>query len=63
MEPVRGGKLAGLDAHYEAKLKEMRPAESIVAWAFRFLQSIDATVVLSGMSDFEQLKQKNVNVI
>ena len=57
MEPVRGGKLAGLDAHYEAKLKEMRPGESVVAWAFRFLQSIDATVVLSGMSDFEQLKQ------
>ena len=57
MEPVRGGKLAKLDAHYEAKLKEMRPDESIVAWAFRFLQSIDAAVVLSGMSSFEQLKQ------
>ncbi|MBR6005818.1 MAG: aldo/keto reductase [Clostridia bacterium] len=57
MEPVRGGKLAKLDAHYEAKLKEMRPGESTVAWAFRFLQSIGAAVVLSGMSDFEQLKQ------
>lgn len=57
MEPVRGGKLAGLDAQYERKLKEMRPDESVLAWAFRFLQSIDATVILSGMSDFEQLKQ------
>ncbi len=57
MEPVRGGKLASLDAQYERKLKEMRPDESVLAWAFRFLQSIDATVILSGMSDFEQLKQ------
>lgn len=57
MEPVRGGKLAKLDAHYEAKLKDLRPDESTVAWAFRFLQSIDAAVILSGMSDFEQLKQ------
>ena len=61
MEPVRGGKLAKFDAHYEAKLKEMRPDESIVAWAFRFLQSIDAAVVLSGMSSFEQLKQ-NIDI-
>ena len=57
MEPVRGGKLAGLDAQYEIKLKELRPDESVLAWAFRFLQSIDATVILSGMSNFEQLKQ------
>ena len=61
MEPVRGGKLAKLDAHYEAKLREMRPDESTVAWAFRFLQTIDACVVLSGMSDFEQLRQ-NVEI-
>ncbi|MBR4766510.1 MAG: aldo/keto reductase [Clostridia bacterium] len=61
MEPVRGGKLAKLDAHYEAKLREMRPGESTVAWAFRFLQSIGAAVVLSGMSSFEQLKQ-NVEI-
>ena len=61
MEPVRGGKLAKLDAHYEAKLREMRPNESTVAWAFRFLQTIDACVVLSGMSDFEQLRQ-NVEI-
>ena len=61
MEPVRGGKLAKLDAHYEAKLREMRPDESTVAWAFRFLQTVDACVVLSGMSDFEQLRQ-NVEI-
>ena len=58
MEPLRGGKLAKLEPAYEARLKEVRPKESVVGWAFRFLQSVDSVVVtLSGMSDFEQLKQ------
>lgn len=57
MEPVRGGKLAVLEAKYEEKLRTLRPNESIPAWAFRFLQSIpDITVTLSGMSNLEQLK-------
>ena len=57
MEPVRGGKLAVLEAKYEEKLKNLRPNESIPAWAFRFLQSIpDITVTLSGMSNLDQLK-------
>ena len=35
----------------------MRPEEPIPAWAFRFLQSIPSvTMILSGMSDLEQVK-------
>lgn len=56
MEPVRGGKLAKLPEDAETKLRELRPDESIPAWAFRFLQSMNETVVtLSGMSNFEQV--------
>ena len=57
MEPLRGGRLANLTQEEEAKLKAMRPDEGIPAWAFRFLQSIpEVTVVLSGMSNMEQMK-------
>ena len=57
MEPLRGGKLAKLPKEAEKVLKELRPEEEIPAWAFRFLQAVpDVTVVLSGMSDLEQLK-------
>lgn len=62
MEPMRGGKLAKLKEPYEKKLKELRPDESIPAWAFRFLQSLpDVAVILSGMSNEEQLHQ-NVEI-
>jgi len=38
-------------------LHTMRPKETIPGWGFRFLQSIPGvTMVLSGMSDMEQLK-------
>lgn len=57
MEPVRGGKLAKLEAKNEEKLKELRPEESIPAWAFRFLQGLpNVQMVLSGMSNMEQMK-------
>ncbi len=57
MEPVRGGRLAKLSEENEAKLKALRPEESVAAWAFRWLQTVtDSTVVLSGMSDMAQMK-------
>lgn len=57
MEPVRGGKLASLPETHEKVLKALHPEWSIPAWSFRYLQSIPGvSVVLSGMSDMEQLK-------
>lgn len=56
MEPVRGGRLASLPEAAEARLKEYRPEESSAAWCLRFLQKIpEVTVILSGMSNMEQL--------
>ena len=61
MEPLRGRKLAFLSPEYEQRLKELRPDEEIPAWAFRFLQSIPSvTMILSGMSDQEQLEKNLV---
>lgn len=58
MEPVRGGKLAKIGDDQVARLRELRPDESTVAWAFRFVQGIPEVVVtLSGMSDFDQLRE------
>lgn len=57
MEPLRGGKLASLPEEQEEKLSKLR-GEKTPAWAFRFLQTVPGvTVVLSGMSDFEQMKE------
>lgn len=58
MEPLRGGKLAKADEHMTKELSTMRPEETVPAWAFRFLQTIPGvTMVLSGMSDMDQLKE------
>lgn len=57
MEPIRGGKLATVTVEQEAVLKQYRD-ETPVEWAFHFLQAIpEITVTLSGMSNFQQLKQ------
>lgn len=58
MEPLRGGKLAELSKEHTDTLKELRPQETVPAWAFRFLQSIpNVTMILSGMSNEQQLKE------
>lgn len=58
MEPLRGGRLTALSKKDEAKLKSLRPEETVPAWAFRFLQTVPGvTVVLSGMSNMEQLQE------
>ena len=57
MEPLRGGRLANLTDYQISRLKALRPDESAVGWAFRFLQSVPQVVVtLSGMSSFDQMK-------
>ena len=58
MEPLRGGRLAKLTQAEEEKLLALRPEEKVPAWAFRFLQAIpEVMMVLSGMSNFEQIKE------
>ncbi len=57
MEPVRGGKLANLNAEHADRLKAARPDESVAAWAFRYLQGLpNVQIVLSGMTTLEQLQ-------
>ena len=61
MEPVRGGKLAAIDEASTSQLKELRPDETVPAWAFRFLQGLpNVKMILSGMSNVEQMKD-NLN--
>ena len=56
MEPVRGGKLAALDADSEQQLHALRPNASIASFGFRWLQGLDNVhMVLSGMSDMAQM--------
>lgn len=58
MEPLRGGRLARLSDEAGKKLLSFRPEEKLPAWAFRFLQTLpEVTMILSGMSDFTQLKE------
>lgn len=62
MEPLRGGRLCNLPDEMTEKMKSLRPDESTVGWAFRFLQAIpDVKVVLSGMSNMEQLEE-NISI-
>lgn len=57
MEPLRGGRLVHLNEADRSVLHQLRPDESTHAWAFRFLESVPGvTVVLSGMSNLEQLE-------
>ena len=57
MEPVRGGKLTDLGEENNARLKSLRPEESIAAWSFRWLMRIpEVATILSGMSNLDQMK-------
>ncbi len=57
MEPLLGGRLAGLAEHLNLRLKEQRPEDSIAAWAFRFAGSFPKVLtVLSGMTYLEHLQ-------
>lgn len=56
MEPVRGGRLADLTPETNEVLKKAHPDWSIASWALRFVKSLpQVQVILSGMSDMEQL--------
>ncbi len=56
MEPLRGGRLASLSGADEARMKALRPEESIASWSFRWLQRLpNVKVVLSGMSAMDQM--------
>jgi predicted aldo/keto reductase-like oxidoreductase len=56
MEPVKGGALANIPAEADKLFKSHHPGMSAASWAVRFAASLEkATVVLSGMSTFEQL--------
>ena len=57
MEPIKGGGLARLVPEAEKVLKNVRPDMSTASWALRFAASQEGSlVVLSGMSDIEQMK-------
>lgn len=56
MEPVKGGLLAALPEEITAPLRARRPGFSVASWAFRWVGSLPGVkVILSGMSDEEQL--------
>ena len=61
MEPVHGGMLAKLNEETAQMLKAAAPERTLASWAMRWVLGLEnVQVVLSGMSDLDQL-QDNVN--
>lgn len=61
MEPVRGGFLANPPAEVAELLREAAPNRSLASWALRFVASLPSVkLVLSGMSDMEQVRDNLV---
>ena len=58
MEPLRGGALVDLAEPYRQRLAALRPDAAPVEWALDYLMGIpEVMTVLTGASNFEQLKQ------
>ncbi len=63
MEPVKGGRLAGMAPQAEALMKEAHPDWSIASWAMRYTASLEGIItVLSGVSNMEQMAD-NLNTM
>ena len=58
MEPLRGGILVSVDDGDRAPLRELRPDANMIEWAFSYVRNVAGVgVVLSGMSNMEQLRE------
>ena len=58
MEPLRGGRLAGLSPKADELLRSNQPDWSPAEWAFRWLmRQSNVQVILSGMSDMAQIRE------
>ncbi len=58
MEPLRGGSLVRLSDENTLKLKTVNGSLTNVEWAFKYLKTLGSVkLVLSGMSNFAQLKE------